>query len=278
MIVVTGASGFVGRAVLSEMARRQLPVVAASRRRIAAEDGVRTVQVAGYSELTPPQAGAVLVHLAEPPDIAQAEGLGEAHFAEMYWTFAGLLDGGWGHVIYGSSAAVYGDEKDYPRRADEPVTPRVAYARAKRACEEAALAAGGAVVRLANLYGLGMAENNVLSDILAQIPGEGPLKVRDTAPVRDYLFIDDAARGLAAAVAARASGVINLGSGRGISVGDLAKLALSLAGEEQRPIVATAPSGRPSSIVLDIGETEAALGWKPQADLEQALARLIASR
>src|SRR5262245_35070054 len=113
MIVVTGASGFVGRAVISELARRQLPVVAVSRRSIQAADSVQAVKVGSYAELKPSQPDDVLVHLAEPPDIAQAEGLGEAHFDEMYWTFAGLLDGGWAHVIYGSSAAVYGDEKDY---------------------------------------------------------------------------------------------------------------------------------------------------------------------
>ena len=48
-------------------------------------------------------------------------------------------------------------------------------------------------MRLANVYGPGMAANNVMSDILGQVPGDGPLVVRDIAPVRDYLWIEDAA-------------------------------------------------------------------------------------
>ena len=44
--------------------------------------------------------------------------------------------------------------------------------------------------------GRGMAELNVLSTILGQIPGQGPLEVRDDRPSRDFLWVEDAAEAL----------------------------------------------------------------------------------
>jgi nucleoside-diphosphate-sugar epimerase len=165
-------------------------------------------------------------------------------------------------VVYASSAAVYGDGVSRPRRTDEPVIPVNAYARAKAICEAEVLAAGGAVARLANLYGPGMAANNVISDILRQIPGTGPLTVRDGAPVRDYLWVDDAARGIADLASTRA--------------GEVARIALDLAGQSERQVVASAPTVTPSHLILDVSATVAMLGWRSKVSLEEGLKALLA--
>lgn len=261
-IVVTGASGFLGRAVMRRLAAAGLPARAATRR-----DG-------GYAALAAPP-GAVLIHLAEPRDIGAAERAGAAHLAAVTDTLSRLLEKPWAHIVYASSAAVYGDASDAPHRSEEVPAPMGIYGRAKRACEEMALTAGGTVLRLANLYGPGMAVDNVLSDILKQVPGKGPLRVRDLAPVRDFLWIDDAAEAFALAATVRAQGVLNVGSGDSVAVADLARLILGLAGEAERPLAETAPVGRDSALRLDIAETARILGWRPRTPLATGLEKLL---
>jgi len=277
VFVVTGASGFIGRAVVTALVRRGALVLAASRRPIEMNSAVETRQLRSYAELVPRAADSTLLHFAEPRDIDAAARAGEGYIAERRAALAELLAQNWGHVVYGSSAAVYGDAERTPHRTDDAVKPRGAYARAKAACEEDALAEGGAVARLANVYGSGMAPNSVVSEILRQIPGAGPLVLRDRKPVRDYVWIDDLADGLAALAMSRKAGIFNFGSGRGISVGELARTALDKAGEPGRPICAWGEE-RESQLVVDIAETSAQIGWKPSVTIEQGLGNLLGAR
>ena len=266
---MTGASGFVGQAVVAALRASGQDVVAVARH---AGDGFRGVR--DYAELAPDNAEDALIHLAETNDIAAAEAAGEAHVEACRRLFTALLSKGWSHVVYASSAAVYGDGVHRPRQPDEAVAPGGSYGRAKVACEELAVCAGGAVARLGNVYGPGMSGSNVLGGILRQIPGDGPILVRDTSPVRDFLWIADAGTGLAVMATGRARGIYNLGSGQGTSVGELARAALAAAGEKHRAVVATMPGDRQSHLVLDASMT-VGLGWHPEASLAEGLAQMV---
>jgi nucleoside-diphosphate-sugar epimerase len=275
VFVVIGASGFIGRAAVAALARRGTPVLAVARHVLDMKKPIQTARVTSYSELIPPMADSVLLHLAEPRDIDPANDTRDAYVAERRAVLADLLAKNWGHVVYASSAAVYGDDDAAPRRTGDSIKPRGTYAKAKAACEQDVLACGGAVARLSNVYGFGMASYTVVSDILRQIPGEGTLAVRDRKPVRDYLWIDDAGEGLAVLAISRKSGVFNLGTGVGISVGDLAHAMLEYAGQSGREVYASAASERASHLVLDISETTKQLGWTPKVTLAQGLGHLI---
>jgi len=270
-IVVTGASGFLGDMVVRNLATRGVEVVPVSRRPLPG-----SVRVADYAD-TP--GGDVLVHLAEERDRAVAERQGEGCERGSARVMAALLQKRWRRVIYASSAALYGDAECSPRKTRDVVEASDAYSRLKLAGERAVLGSRiGAVARLANLYGPGMAESNVVSAILRQIDGEGPLVVRDTAPVRDFIWVGDAAEAIARMAMGGARGLFNVGSGNGVSVGALAALALKLAGRDDRQVRSSEPGERRSCIVLDISETVATWAWGPETDLERGLGLLLRDR
>lgn len=277
-LVITGAAGFVGSAVVREAARAAFPVLAVSRRgSTATAVGVTAICVEDYAALRPPS-DSVLIHLAEPRDIHAADTAGSGHEAATVGLLRSLLAWPWRFVVYASSVAVYGDTTKRPRYPSEPVLPQTAYGRAKLACESLVASRHGAVARLANLYGPGMAHNCVLADILAQIPGSGPLLVQTGDSVRDYLWVADAAAALVAIAARQAPGVFNVGSGQSVSVRGLAETALRIAGEADRAIMARRTASSASEIRLDVSDTISRTGWEPKVSLEAGILTLIESR
>ena len=224
-----------------------------------------------YAELTPRSADDVLVHLAESRDHSKGAPTDEERAQRET-----LLSQDWRRIVYASSAAVYGDQVSRPRKTTEAIAPRAVYACWKSEGEVIVRKRGGVVARLSNMYGSGMASNNVISDILRQLRETGPVAVRDVTPVRDYIHVDDAARAIVRMTAAGNDGsIFNVGTGEGVSVGDLAREILTIAGQEIRDARAGAPPSPPSWLVLDIEDTRRALDWQPNISLEAGLRPLI---
>lgn len=266
-IVVIGASGFLGRALMDCLSQRGLPALGVARRHFPGN-----LQVGSYKD-TP--SGDVLVHLAEASDRAYAQANAPDYEQQALATLEALQAKGFSRVIYASSAVLYGDQMQLPRKVGDPVYETDAYTRLKLASERVVFGKSGVVARLANLYGPGMAEDNVLSTILRQIRQEGPIRVLDATPVRDFLWVEDAARGLADMVTGAACGVFNIGSGVGVSIHELATEVLSAAGQAGRQVESTRPGNRFSRLVVDIEQTEATFGWRPTVTLVQGIATLV---
>ncbi|AOS44982.1 dTDP-4-dehydro-6-deoxyglucose reductase [Lacunisphaera limnophila] len=270
-VVVTGASGFVGGALARALRSAGIAVVP-----VARSPGAGWRQLADYREAPPAD---VLVHLAEDNNRGRVNAGGAAASGAAIRTMEQLLAKPYRRVIYASSAVLYGDEESQPRGRGDAVQLADTYATTKWECERRVLQAkGNLVVRLANIYGPAMSANNVISTILGQIPGKGPLCVWDAGPVRDFLWIDDAVTALCAAITSEVDGVLNLGSGVGHSIGEVARIALAISGEADRPVQSTQPAGRSSRLVLDIQETTRALGWRPTTHLKTGVERLMNGR
>lgn len=261
--MVTGASGFIGRALVRALAGRGASVVAVTRSDTTTP-GAEWVRLADYRD-TPCPDGATLVHLAEEANIPLAVARGDAHVADVRGCVGALAAKPFRRIVYSSSGQVY--------RAGGATAP---YIGAKRAAEEIVLRAGGAVVRLGNVYGPGMRHRTLIGDILRQIPGRGPVVIRSAAPRRDFLWIEDAAGGLAAIALGTAGGAFDLGSGESVSAREVARIALAAAGEAERAVVAEIEETEGEDDVrLDIAPTAAAFGWRPRVSLRDGLARLV---
>jgi UDP-glucose 4-epimerase len=259
-VVITGASGFLGRAVVKSLSDIGFRVVAVSR-----QGGQGLWKVNDYTE-TP--VGDILIHLAEEPDRVKFNNLTERHFAESSNTVK-FLSTRFKKIIYASSGLVYGDQGKAPFAVNMPVFPIDNYNKIKLINEQIILDAGGTVVRLSNLFGEGMASNNVVSDIKRQVPGRGKLIVKDCNPVRDFLHVMDAASAFARLATSLFTGIVNVGSGHGTSVRALAELILLAAGQTEREIIASSPSFRHSMNVLDVMDTMRILDWAPRLQLAE---------
>lgn len=269
-VVVTGASGFLGGATLRALRRHKLDVTAVSRRPLGEAGAVR---VASYARA--PQ-GEALVHLAEARDRHLVQATGAAHEVQTLSQLDALLRNGYRAVVYVSSALVYGEGSPSPHAESDPAQPCDPYTRVKLLCEAKVLEVGGMVLRVANTYGPGMASNNVVSAVLAQVPGDGPLQVIDQTPQRDFVWVDDVAEAIACAVTrGRGPALFNIGTGIATSVGELARLALRLAGQAARPVLSTRDSTRASCLVLNPAAAAASLGWRASTSLEAGLRQLL---
>jgi len=142
-------------------------------------------------------------------------------------------------VAYVSSAAVYGEGREMPMREDHPLEPVSPYGISKLAAERyVALYAQlygvpAFSVRPFSLYGPGQRKLVVYDLLVRLLGGEDPLVVGGAAEVsRDFVFVADAARSLAAlARSAPARGeAYNFASGRRTTLGELVSSLLAATG------------------------------------------------
>jgi UDP-glucose 4-epimerase len=98
----------------------------------------------------------------------------------------------------------------------------------------------------------------------------------DGTQTRDFAFVEDV---VTAFVAARDKGggeLINVGSGREVSVNELYSKLAELTGSRFEPVYAAARPGELQRIVVDASKAGRELGWAPQVDLEEGLKQTVA--
>ena len=268
-IVVTGASGFLGGALISFLRKKNIDCIGITRKKSL---DLFTVESYEDSPL-----GDILIHLAEPNNRSDVEERGTKQELACHETFKVLLKKGYRRVIYASSATLYAGCLTTPRKVTDPIEGMDAYTRIKMSSESLALLGGGTVVRLANLYGPGMSTENVVSHILNQAGLDGAITMRSLGPVRDFLWIEDAVTAFLAIIEKRVSGVFNVGSGRGTSIRELVSVVQSIFKNKQ-DVIELCPLKESSNLILDIELTKKTLGWAPKTILEEGIRKMVAMK
>ena len=136
----------------------------------------------------------------------------------------------------------------------------------------------GTIARITNIYGKGMSEKNIFSDILSQLDAPGDVIVlRELSPVRDYLYISDLVACLLAMVQQPKAGVYNIASAETISCEELAKTILSAYGLREKQVISQNPD-RNSHLALDISHTCSTFDWSPKTDIKTGITSLLKDR
>jgi len=189
-------------------------------------------------------------------------------------------------MVHTSTSKTYGTAITAPISEEHPLQPQSPYSASKIGADMMALSfkhsfdTPVAVIRPFNTYGPRQSARAVIPTILSQLhAGSTEIKLGSTTPTRDFNYVDDTARGfLAVADSDRALGnVVNVGSGREISIGDLAELLVKVSGCEAK-IVVDGSRVRPGGseverLLCDNTRAREWCGWEPQVSLEEGLRR-----
>ena len=137
------------------------------------------------------------------------------------------------------------------------------------------------IIRPFNTYGPRQSARAVIPTIISQALAGEPVRLGNTNPTRDMNYVADTVDGFLAVAgdAARAGTVYNIGSGREISIADLARTICSLIGVEVE-VVTEQERMRPEAsevdrLLCDATRARTELGWTPRHTLEQGLAHTI---
>lgn len=148
------------------------------------------------------------------------------------------------------SSYVYGNPHFLPIAEDHPLEAFNPYSLTKILAEQTASfyrdkhGLAVTIVRPFNLYGPGQADHFLVPMLIRQAidPARECYEVEDDGPRRDQLFVDDLID-LVLACRNRPGGVYNAGSGRSVSIGELAALINAAVGVE-KPVRSVDGGGR----------------------------------
>lgn len=231
-IAVTGASGFIGRAVLGALSRRGSGAVACVRANLDAlpAAGHRAVALDlheapadAFDRLGRPD---VLIHLAWSglPNYRSLHHV-ESELPAQYRFLRGLVEAGLASLVVAGTCFEYGMQSG-PLHEDLPTRPENPYGFAKDALRreleflKATKSFSLTWARLFYLHGEGQAETSLLPQLRRAVAaGEKAFNMSGGEQLRDYLAVDEAADLLVALAAARRdAGAVNVCSGRPVSV------------------------------------------------------------
>lgn len=241
-VAVIGASGFVGQYVKAELEHRCLEVTCTRRPRSeAGKPGWIPLDIddppASLEQLGNPD---VVIHLAwSHLDNYRSLAHFETELPRQYNFLSKLVELGVPRIVVAGTCLEYG-QLFGPLREDMPLSPTTPYGFAKdmlrRQLEQLARQRTFELVwgRLFYVYGEGQRDSSLFSALkLAVSRGDRSFKMSSGEQLRDFLPIEAAARILVdLALSKQAVGVVNVCSGKPISVRSLVENWLSLLGAQ----------------------------------------------
>jgi UDP-glucose 4-epimerase len=216
----------------------------------------------------------VLIHLAAESDINRLNEDYGAFYKDSVSLCHDLVSKNFKHLVYISSAIVYGDKVSRLRSEDEDIFVLSKYAQLKLDCELIFNDFGGAVLRLSNVYGPFMTSKNIFNDITKQLSNKSSITVNDTKPIRDFIHIDDVSSAICLLLNNFKPETFNVGSGRGISVLELATNIIESSGASICEIKSKQNEVNQSVLVLKNEKIMQELGWIPRIALSEGIKTL----
>ena len=280
-ILVTGASGFIGRALTAKLRAGGRDVVP-----LDFEDGDiasrETLAKLGQENI------AHIFHLAgktfvpdswgDPQAFCQTNVLGTVNVLEFCRKSRIPMT----YI----SAYVYGHPDSLPIGEDSAIRPSNPYALTKRLAEEACEFYASTydlpvtTIRPFNVYGIGQADFFLIPSIISQALGAGEeIIVKDLVPRRDYVYLEDLVTALLATLD-KPDGyrVYNIGSGVSLSVQEVIDAIQNIAHTQKKVVCNHAiRTNELMDVVADISKVGNELGWHPGFSFHAGIENIIRS-
>lgn len=207
--------------------------------------------------------------------------------SEGTWNALACADEAGARFLLASTSEIYGDPVQHPQREDSwgkvnPIGLRSVYVEAKRFAETLTMAFHRArdtdvrIARIHNTYGpaLAPADGRVVSNFLVQAMRGMPMTVHgDGSQTRSFCYVEDTVRGLIALLESDHVGPVNLGNPSELTILELAEIIADMLGTPSRITFEDLPVDDPVRRCPDISLAKEVLGWKPEIDLREGLAR-----
>lgn len=271
-VLITGATGFIGRAV---GARLDSLGVAWTAFEGDVTDAAAFTSYDGYD---------VLLHLA---GITRAGSAYEDKRRQVDVNLVGTLNAAaharrCGMRLLFAGTCSYGKPRVLPIPETHPLTWHEPYSFSKRQGEQLLAAWAemfgleGMVLRIFNVYGPEQPVRFLIPDMIEMVK-KGRMKVRNLTAVRDFIYIDDLADLIGRAILTPLPGMVtvNAGSGSGHSVGDVMQVMFDALGRE----LPVEDEGLPEFIPVSIADMTVArklYGWEPSVPLAEGVERVLA--
>lgn len=288
-VLLTGASGFLGRHVLHSLRQR----------------GIDTVLLCRQPPADPKVTAWIAADLLASTDwvalVAQAQATHLLHLAwyaehgrywvsplNLRWVDAtvqlteAFCQAGGQQVVVAGTCAEYDWSHGYCREESTPLHPATLYGVAKDAARRLVMAVCQqhqipcAWGRVFLPFGAGESPQRLIPSLIAALRGQrAPFGVNASA-YRDFLHASDVAEGLLTLLQQGAQGAYNISSGQPVQLQALIRQLAELLHAEPAPLLALA-SERPCEPALLVGDPQRlqALGWRPALSREQALHQTI---
>lgn len=162
-----------------------------------------------------------------------------------------------------------------------PVAPTTVYARCKnelRLAMEAQAQTHGlrsCWARVFYPYGPGEHPSRLCSSIIQKLSRDETIVLKTPDSTKDYIYIDDLAAALLAVVEKKFAGTINLGTGIGVSVREIAQTLAGMMGKTGLVSEANPPESDPFGYVVANNSRLRGLGWQPANSMAQGLQKLL---
>ena len=189
--------------------------------------------------------------------------------------------------VYMSTAEVYGTS-DFLLKETDLCCPRSPYAASKYAAERYCLSyyhtygvPETTIIRGFNLYGPRQtygAKGAVIAIFTTlALMGKSPVIFGDGTQSRDYVYVEDTARGVIQATLTKGLGgeIINLASGKSVTINELAEGVMKRVGSTELIEHTDARPGEVYKSCGDPSKAERLLGWRTEVDFEEGLGRTV---
>jgi nucleoside-diphosphate-sugar epimerase len=289
-VLVTGASGFVGRATLEPLLAAGHEVHAVSRASRSGE-GVHW----HAADLLEPQAAQRLVADVAPSHLLHlawdvTPGAFWRSPENLAWVGASLrllrafAEGGGRRATLAGTCAEYAwAERTHCVEGQTPLEPATLYGASKHALRvvaDAYAAQAGISLswgRVFFVFGPHEQPGRLVSSVLAGLLAGEPVATTSGEQVRDFLCAVDLADAFVALLLSDVEGPVNMASGSPVRVRDLVEMLAAATGRADLLQVGERPTapGEPAELTASVERLRDEVGWAPTASLEARVAETV---
>ena len=297
-VLVTGGAGFLGSHLVDALVSRGDSVVVLDNFRRGKREHllphlnsdsmtIAEGDIRDYDNVLAASEGAALIyHLAAQSNVMGAVEDREYSFSSnVVGTFNVLQAAaaqGVRRIVFSSSREVYGEPDQLPVTEDAPLRAKNPYGASKVAGEvycrtwQRSTGVECQVLRFANLYGP-RDTDRVIPIWLERATNGEDLRLFGGQQVMDFLPVEHAVGALLAAAECTVNGPINVGSGQGVALTDLAERILQLTASDSQMQCEPARAVEVVRFVADVRKMRDVLGVDPPSDPLAGLASMAAA-